>query len=256
MMDSGMGPADIAALTGSNNRGCNDGNGWGEWIWIIVLFALFGWGGNGFGGFGNNGNCGGNGAGLQGLATRSDITEGFALNGIERGIQGIQQGLCDTTYALNNSITNGFNTTNMALCNGFNGVQQSFNQLGYQMQDCCCQTQRAIDGVNYNMATQACDTRNTIQNSTRDILDNNNSNTRAILDFLTQDKISSLQAENQSLKFQASQSAQNGYIDAVGNSIIARLQQPSPIPAYTVPAPYPYVGGCGCNTGCACGCGC
>lgn len=115
-----------------------------------------------------------------------------------------------------------------------------------------CDTQSAIQNVRYDMATQACDTRNTIQNSTRDILDNNNSNTRAILDFLTQDKIAALTAENQSLKFQASQSAQNGYIDAVGNTIIARLQQPSPIPAYTVPAPYPYIGGCGCNTGCGC----
>ena len=112
-------------------------------------------------------------------------------------------------------------------------------QMGYQLQDCCCQTQRAIDGVNYNLATQSCDTRNTIQNATRDLLDNNNSNTRAILDFLTQDKISSLQAENQTLRFQASQTAQNGFIDAVGNTIVAQLRQPQPVPAYTVPAPYP-----------------
>lgn len=255
MMESaGLSASDVAVLTGNaNNRGCNDGgNGmWGDWIWIILLFFLFGWGNNG-NGFGNNG--GSNGPGFQGWATRADINEGFALNDIQNGIRGVQQGLCDTTYSLNNTITNGFSNNQIQLCNGFNGVQQSFNQLGYQMQDCCCQTQRAIDGVNYNMATQACDTRNTIQNTTRDILDNNNSNTRAILDFLTQDKISTLQAENQSLKFQASQNAQNGYIDSVGNSIIARLQQPSPIPAYTVPAPYPYVAGCGCNTGYGCGC--
>lgn len=101
---------------------------------------------------------------------------------------------------------------------------------------------------------QSCDTRNTIQTATRDILDNNNSNTRAILDFLTQDKISTLQAENQTLRFQASQTSQNGFIDAVGNSIVAQLRQPQPVPAYTVPAPYPYASncGCGCNTGCGC----
>ena len=236
-MESGYSLADIAAATGNGNNRNGDGM-WGDWIWIIVLFLFAGGGwGNGFGGNGANG------AGLQGLATRADINEGFALNGIENGIRGIQQGICDSTYALNNTITS-----------GFNGVDRSLCQMGYQLQDCCCQTQRAIDGVNYNLATQSCDTRNTIQNATRDLLDNNNRNTRAILDFLTQDKISSLQAENQTLRFQASQTAQNGFIDAVGNTIVAQLRQPQPVPAYTVPAPYPYASncGCGCNTGCGC----
>ena len=139
MMDNSLSPADIAALTGSNNRSdgwAGDGLGW---IWIILLFALFGGWGNGFGGWGANG--GANSPGLQGLATRADINEGFALNGIENGIRSIQTGLCDTTYALNNAITSGFSANQLQLCNGFNGVQQSFNQLGYQMQDCCCQTQ-------------------------------------------------------------------------------------------------------------------
>lgn len=74
---------------------------------------------------------------MQGLATRADINEGFALNGIENGIRGIQQGICDSTYALNNTITS-----------GFSGVDRSLCQMGYQLHDCCCQTQRAIDGVN------------------------------------------------------------------------------------------------------------
>lgn len=101
-MESGYSLADIAAATGNNNR---NGDGmWGDWIWIIVLFLFAGGGwGNGFGGNGANG------AGLQGLATRADINEGFALNGIENGIRGIQQGICDSTYALNNTITSGFN---------------------------------------------------------------------------------------------------------------------------------------------------
>lgn len=121
------------------------------------------------------------------------------------------------------------------------------------MAQCCCDTQRAIDGVNYNMATQACDTRNTIQNSTRDIIDNANANSRAILDFLTQDKITTLQAENQSLKLAASQANQNSYLtatlDAQTNELIRRIN-PMPVPAYQVPNPY---AGCGCNP---CGCGC
>lgn len=95
-MDSSYSLADIAAATGGTNRnndGFGDGGAW--WIIILFLFVFCGWGnGNGFG------NNGAGGAGLQGLATRADINEGFALNGIENGIRGIQQGICDSTYAL------------------------------------------------------------------------------------------------------------------------------------------------------------
>ena len=91
------------------------------------------------------------------------------------------------------------------------------------------------------MATQACDTRNLIQNVARDITDNANCNTRAILDFLTQDKISSLQAENQNLKFAASQAAQNAFItanqEAQTAELIRRLGRDCPVPAYVVPNP-------------------
>lgn len=240
----------------SGEKGCN-GNGWGDQGWwiIIILFALFGWGGNGWGGNGNNGG-GGVVPTLGGIATRSDIMDGFALNGLERGVQGIQQGICDSTYALNSSLMNGFHGVDNAVCQLGYQTQQGFNNLGAQMASCCCDTQRSIDGVKYQMATDTCAVQNTIQNTTRDILDNNNTNTRAILDFLTQDKISSLQAENQTLRFQASQTAQNGYIDAIGNSVVARLQQPTPVPAYAVPAPYPYCVPNNSNCGCGCSCGC
>lgn len=100
-----------------------------------------------------------------------------------------------------------------------------------------------------------CDTRNLIQSTTRDIIDGQNANTRAILDFLTQDKISSLQAENQSLKLAASQANQNSYLtatlDAQTSELIRRIN-PMPVPAYQVPAPYPYCGAY--NNGCGCGC--
>ena len=188
-------------------------------------------------------------------ATRADVNEAIAFNGVERGISAIQQGICDSTYALNNSITSGFNNTNVALLQGFNGVQSQMCNMAAQAQDCCCQTQRAIDGVNYNMATNTCAIQNTIQGSTRDILENNNSNTRAILDFLTQSKIDSLQAENQSLKLAASQANQNSYLtatlDAQTSELIRRIN-PMPVPAYQVPAPYPYCGAY--NNGCGCGC--
>ena len=234
------------------------GDGWGGLLGLIVVASLFGWGGMG-GGFGFGGFGGG--AGLQGMATRADINEGFALNNITGGITAIQQGICDSTYALNNAITGGFNATQMGMMQGFNGVEKGFCQIGHQLSDCCCQTQRAIDGVNYNLATQTNSLQTAMCNNTRDLIDNQNANTRQIMDFLVQDKISALQAENQSLKFAASQAAQNAFItanqEAQTAELIRRLGRDCPIPAYVVPNPnccYGNPSGIGYNNG-GCGCG-
>ena len=236
----------------NNSNNCNDGlfgGGSGGWLGILLLIALLGgglgWGG-GFGGFG------GGGAGLQGMATRADINEGFALNNITSGITAIQQGICDATYALNNAITS-----------GFHGVDRGFCDLGHRLDMCCCENREAIAQVRYDMATQACDTRNLIQNTTRDLMDAQNANTRAILDFLTTDKINTLTAENQALKFAASQASQNAFItanqEAQTAELIRRLGRDCPVPAYVVPNPNccygnpvgvgynGYTGGCGCN---------
>ena len=277
MMNSGMSAADVAVLSGATNRGCNDGygfggDGWG-WIWILLIFGIFngGWG-NGFGFGGNNGA---NGSGFQGWATRADINEGFALNNLQSGINAIQNGICDSTCALTNAINSGFSTAELSRCNQQAALMQQLNNIQFQNQDCCCQTQRAIEkgfaDTNYNLATQACDTRNTIQNTTRDILENNNSNTRAILDYLTNSEMERLRSENQSLKFQASQSEQNAFITANQTAqtaeLIRRLGADCPIPAYVVPNPNccygnpvgvgyygaygtNYNNGCGCNSGC------
>lgn len=241
-------PAYSAGGYGSN--GSMWGGDWSAWIILFLIWGAFGGGwGNGFGGsFG-----GANGPGFQGYATRSDINEGFALNNLQSGINSIQNGICDSTYTLTNAINNGFHGVDTAVCNLGYQTQAGFNAIGAQLAQCCCDTQRSIDGVRYDMATQACDTRNTIQNSTRDIIDNANANSRAILDFLTQDKIATLTAENQSLKFQASQAAQNAFFTANQEAQTAELIRrinPMPVPAYQVPNPY---AGCGCNP---CGCGC
>lgn len=248
--------------------GYGNGNSmWGEggWLWFIVILALFGgWGG--FGGFGRGYGNYANSPDFQGYATRADINEGFAFNGLQRGVDAIQNGICDSTYALNNTINNGFHSTDMALCNGFNGVQTQISNLGYQIQQCCCDTQRAIDGVNYNMATNTSALQNTMNNNTRDIIDNQNAATRQILDFLTNDKISSLTAENQALKFQASQTAQNAFItanqEAQTAELIRRLGADCPQPAYVVQPPTPvnfptnccgaFAGFSGCGNGCGC----
>ena len=233
-MDGNYTLSDIAAVTdGNRNNGGMFGGDWSAWIILFLLFGMFGGGWGGFGGFGGGGYGG---SGFQGYATRADINEGFALNGITNGITAIQQGICDSTYALNNSISNGFNS------------------VSRQMADCCCTTQRAIDGVNYNMAKGFCDLGNVVNSSTRDILENNNTNTRAILDFLTNDKIATLTAENQSLKLSASQANQNAVLmaamDANKAEILRRTGAECPTPAYVVQPPtpvhFPY-NNCGCN---------
>lgn len=229
MMENGLTASDVALLTGNNRNDGMFGGDWGAWIILFLLFGMFN--GRGFGGFG-----GGNG-GCEPCATKSDLT----AQGIVQKLDGITYGISDTAFALNNTITNGFHGVDNAICNlGYN-VQSGFNTLGHQLAECCCQTQRSIDGLNYNLATQACDTRNLIQTTTRDITDNANANTRAILDFLVNDKISTLQAENTALKFQASQTAQNAFItanqDAQTAELIRRLGADCPVPAYVVQPP-------------------
>lgn len=200
--DFGMGLA-MGMDTNRNNSGFFGSDG----IWAILLFALI---------FGNNGGFGGFGGG-------GCMNGGFALNSLDNGIRGVQNGLCDGFYAVNTG-----------LLTGFSNVQS-------QMASCCCETQRLIE-------RGFCDTNANIV-----------AQTRAILDYLTNDKIDSLRTENQNLKFQASQVAQNQFITQVGSDIVNRLQPP-PVPAYTVPNPYTGYGyGYGSYGGygsCGCGCGC
>ena len=249
----------------------NDNNGGffgNEGLWAVIILAIiFGWGRNGSGG--NNGNggmnvlpyvMGGGGFNASSADTRAAISDGFALDNITSGIRGIQQGICDSTFALNNAITGGFNGTNISMLQGFNGVQAQLSNMSAQNQTCCCETQRAIErgfaDTGYRMATDTCAIQTALANSTRDIIDSQNSGTRAILDFMTQDKISTLQAENQALKFAASQSNQNAYLTATMDAQTAELIRrinPAPVPAYQVPAPYPY---CGNGNGWTNGCGC
>ena len=229
--------------------GGGNGGMWGnDWMSFIVLFLIFGM----FGGWGGYGGFGGG----QNGGVGSEVQRGFDHSAVVTKLDGITQGVCDSTYAITNALTNGFNNTNMGMMQGFNGVERGFCNMSAQLADCCCTTHRAIDSVRYDMATQACDTRNTIQNSTRDLLENQNSNTRAILDYLCKDKIDTLQAENQALRLSASQASQNAVLmaamDANKAEILRRTGNDCPVPAYVVQPPTP-VNFPNCNP---CGCGC
>jgi hypothetical protein len=225
--------------------GYGNGNGFfgQDWIWLIVLFLFCGWGNNGWGG--NGGMNGGVG---------SEVQRGFDHSSVVSKLDGITQGICDSTYALNNAINTGFSNAELSRCNQQAALMQQLNSMAMQAQNCCCETQRAIDGVNYNMATNTCALQNTMNNNTRDIIENQNSNSRAILDYLCQDKISTLQAENQSLRLAASQANQNAVLQAAmdaNTAEILRRTAPLPVPAYQVANPYTGVYGSCCNP---CGC--
>ena len=229
----------------SNGGYGNNGIFGNDWAWIVILL-LFGYGGRGFGGFGGfGGGFGGDSCGCGSpCATQADLAAGFNNSAVLSNLDSIENSLCQ-----------GFNGINTAILqNGYN-TQGAINGLSHQLSDCCCATQRAIDGVKYENATNTCAIQNTIQNTTRDVIDNANANSRAILDFLTQDKIATLTAENQSLKFAASQSAQNAFItanqEAQTAELIRRLGRDCPVPAYVVPNPnccYNYAVQPACNT--------
>ncbi len=244
---------------GGGGGGNSNGNGgFGDFggIWGILALLLILGGIGGFGGRGGGILGGGSGGGGD------SVSAGFAWQGIDSGIRSLANGICDSTFALNNSIMSGFHGVDNAICTLGYQNQQGFNTLGYAIKDCCCETQRLIErgfcDTNYNFATQ-----------TRDIIENANNNTRAILDFLTNEKLDSLRAENQNLRLRASQSDQNAVIraaiDASTAEIIRRTGNECPIPAYVVPNPnccygnplgvgYNYGGNYG-NSGCGCGCG-
>lgn len=250
----------MGATDNGGGNGGGFGNGWGDLAALLIIAGLFGWGGRGggFGGFGGGGS-GGDG----GCATRSDLASSFSFNNLDNAVRGISQGICDSTYALNNSIMSGFHGVDNAICNlGFN-IQQGFNTLGYQQKDCCCETQRLIErgfcDVGYAMATNTANIVQAGHNDTDRVI--------AKLDAMENarmlEKIDALRTENQTLKFAASQSAQNAFItanqEAQTAELIRRLGRDCPIPAYVVPNPNCCygnpVGVSYGGNGCGCGCG-
>lgn len=221
----------------TNSGGFGFGGDGAWWLIVLFLFAFCGWGGNGWGN--NAGNSGGV---VDGYVLTSDFAN------VERKIDSVNDGLCNGFYQQAQLV----NGTNMAMANGFAqaelsrsnqqaALMQQLNAMQMQAADCCCENRAAIAQVRYDMATQSCDTRNTVQTAARDIVENANANSRAIMDFLTQSKLQDLQSANQELRLAASQAAQNNYL-------ISQLR-PTPIPSYPSCNPWAsgsYTGCCGC----------
>lgn len=261
--ESSLSPSDVALLAGNNGRN-NDGMFGDNWAWIIVLFLIFAFGGwnNGFSG--NRGN-GSNGSGAydnyvlaSDFATiQRQLSDGF--NDLTSQSRYIQNGICDSAYAnaqlingTNQNIANGIYTLNSAITNSGYDTRSAINNLSSDLASCCCQTQRAIDGVNYNMATNACSITNNATQNTRDIIDAINSSYNNLHNEIVANRIedknaqiAAQQNEINALRLSASQANQNQYL-------IDQLK-PCASPAYLVPNP-----NCCYNynvTGCCNGCG-
>ena len=167
-----MSPADLAAVTGNNNDGFGGGNGaW--WLIVLFIFALCGWGGNGFGG-------GSQGGATDGYILASDFSQ------IERKLDGVYSGICDATFSLNNTITNGFAAAQNTMTQGFAGLNTALVTQGYEtrnavtqdtisnmqntnllqgaIKDCCCQTQQNIKDTQYVISNTGNAIQNQIQN--------------------------------------------------------------------------------------------
>lgn len=266
---SEMTPADIRACTcGNDGNGSGWGGDWGAWIILFLIFGMFGWGG--YGGFGGGFGGFGGGAGLQGMATRADINEGFALNNLQGGINAIQQGVCDSTYALNNAITSGFNNTNMGMMQGFNGVERGFCNLSSQLADCCCKNQTGQMQLGNQMERGFCDINYNAATNANSIIQNAHNDTDRILARIDafernqdKEKIAQQAAEIQAYRQNA---AFGAMIDASRAEILRRTGAECPTAAYIVQPPTPVTfptnccgqatfGGNGCGNNCNSGCG-
>ena len=266
--DSGLSASDVALLSGNNGRN-NDGfGGDGSWAWVLIflIFAFGGWGrnGNGFGGTGSGATdnyvLASDFATLQRQIDSSTAT-------LERKADATQQGLCDGFYAMNTGMLNGFSGVQQAMCQGFSGINQAIATNGYetrlgtqnlasQLASCCCDIKEGIQGINFNMAQNTCALQNTMNMNTRDIIESNNANYRALHDEIVanriEDKNAQIQAQQNeinALRLAASQERQNSFL-------ISQLN-PTPVPSYPVVNPncclnYQVTNGC-CGNGCNCG---
>ena len=271
----GDGIVPVMDVNGNNNNGGFGGFGNnGDWAWIIILFLIFGFGGNR--GFGNGGWGGG-----SGVADNYVLATDFAT--IERKLDGVNNGLCDGFYNMaqqfsntNQNIFQGNANLTQTLTQGFAGLNQGLITQGYETRlgtqglasqlascccdirqeiaDCCCKTQTVLKDISYNIAMGNNAITNAMCLNTRDIIENQNANYRALHEELVankleakNDRIAELQTQVNGLQLKASQEAQNAYL-------INELK-PCPSPSYIVPNPnccydYSVTRNTCCNNGC------
>lgn len=166
--------ADVLAL--SKSDGLSGGNGM-----IFLLFILILFGGGRFNGYGGN-------------QTTNEVEAGFRQNTVINKLDGLSQGLCTSTYEVTNNMNRGFNS------------------LEREISNCCCETNRNIDSVRYDMSKGFCDIINANAMNTRDIIDNQNTNTQRLLDTINQNTIQDLRDKLNSANNILAQDSQSRYI--------------------------------------------
>ena len=167
-MEGNYSLADVAAATRNNDY---DGMGAGGW-WVIILFALiFGYGGNGFGGRGFNGEP----------VTEAGLCNSMNFNNLENAVG-----------RLSDMTAGGFNQTQRDMCQGFAAINASINQARFENQQCCCETQRAIDATNFNLSQ-----------ATASINANTTAQTQKILDAMCGNRMADMQNQINQLQLQA-----------------------------------------------------
>lgn len=253
----GMDPAALMAMMNNQGGGMNGG---GSWIWIILLFVLFGAGGMGGFGGNKNGNIPALASELNNDANTNTLLQ--AINGNGSAISSLSNTLhCDV-----NSLQSALSTINASVsqigcdvklssCEVINAVTSGNAALAAKLCECCCETQRSIDGVNLNVTKMGYENQLANLNQTASltgVMTQGFNIVNAKIDAQTtiindkfcqlemremQNKLDVLRNENTQLAFAASQQAQTA-------NIIGQLRIPAPIPAYTV-----------CNPNC-CNCTC
>lgn len=240
MTDNNYSLSDIRAVTGNNDNGFGFGGNGAWWLLVLFLFVFAGgWGGRGM--FGNGGG------------TTGGVADGYVLASDMSRIQStITQGLCDGFYSTaqlingtNQNMANGFANAELSRANQQAALTNQIFGLQTAQAQCCCDYKAGIADLKYAIASGDCATGQAIANSTRDIIDNQNANYRALHDEIVanriEDKNAQIQAQNQQifqLQLAASQAAQNNFL--------VNALNPNPIPAFTVPNPYA-ARSCGCN---------
>ena len=200
------------------------------------------------------------------------------ITSIRDGVQGLSTQLCNSTSAVQMALANGFSgveqganarqianmqtafATQTAMNQGFNGVQS-------QLADCCCENRLGTADLKYTIATENCADRYEAAQNTRDIIDSQTRGTQAILDKLCQleldgvkaqvdaknDQILSLQNQLNMASLRESQIAQNAFISqGFANEVDALYNRLNNCPVPTTPV-YGRTPIFTCNNGCCCG---
>lgn len=153
--------ADIRAVTDNDNGMCG-GGGW----WIILLFLFWGFNGNGFG---NNGY-----GQYATAASQQEILFGQQFAQVNDKLNNIGNGICDSTFALNNSI------------------KDEGRNLSSQLAQCCCDNRLATANLSAQMDRQTCDITTAIHaegEATRALIQTNEMQA-------LRDKVNSLEMDN------------------------------------------------------------